>query len=199
MSAPLPIDPAQAADLVASPRWGSKIAVAENGCWVFTGAGIRNGYGQIHLGGRMVMAHRIALVAALGRDLLPGMQAGHACHDQAFAAGLCVATQADPCQHRRCVNPDHLAEQSPAQNSLSGGTIVADQAARTHCPNGHPLEGDNLRARELARGCRACLTCDRERKALMREAHLALGLTQREYRATYGSSRATAQRLLGVS
>lgn len=199
MSAPKPIDPVEAAALVASPRWTSKVQTAEDGCWRWTAAADGRGYSQIKLGGRMVKAHRVALVAALGRDLAPGMQAGHTCHDLAYAAGLCIATDASPCQHRRCVNPDHLTEQSQTQNSLGGGTIVADLAARMCCPRGHSLEGENLVPSHLVRGMRKCFTCQREREALIRAAHKSLGISRCEYRATYGSSRATAQRLLGVS
>ncbi|MFE0413609.1 HNH endonuclease signature motif containing protein [Streptomyces tendae] len=39
-------------------------------------------------------------------------------------------------------------------------------ARRTHCPNGHPLEGDNLRPDRS--GFRLCLACDRVRARVRR-------------------------------
>lgn len=45
---------------------------------------------------------------------------------------------------------------------------------KTHCPQGHPLEGDNLLTADLKRGRRGCRTChnvqmSRYRKARRRE------------------------------
>ncbi len=37
-----------------------------------------------------------------------------------------------------------------------------NNAAKTHCPQGHPLSGDNLLAADLKRGKRSCKACHRE-------------------------------------
>jgi hypothetical protein len=56
-----------------------------DGCWLWTGAPQRNGYGMFSSGSRaegtfkMGGAHPFALQQALGRPLLPGMQALHTC------------------------------------------------------------------------------------------------------------------------
>lgn len=72
---------------------------------------------------RYIGAHRVALEQRLGRELDPGEQAGHACHDKAAQEGLCLGGRS--CSHRRCVNPEHLTVQSHAENKaaspLNGG------------------------------------------------------------------------------
>lgn len=56
-----------------------------DGCWLWTGGIQRDGYGTFSSGSRaqgtfkMGRAHMFALEAALGRTLLPGMQALHTC------------------------------------------------------------------------------------------------------------------------
>lgn len=127
-----PIDPDWARNLVTSPTWTSRTAKGALGatpapgitgpCWIWTGSIMRRGgYGTIKAGTRnRTSAHRIALVAKLGRDIEPGKVAGHLCHDLAVAAGLCHPDLAatGPCYHRRCVNPDHLEEMTPKENAF---------------------------------------------------------------------------------
>lgn len=104
------------------------------------------------------MAHRRALMWHLGRPLGEGMTASHRCHDTAAEAGLCEGGPA--CFHRRCCRPDHLVEESLADNVRSSPlTIIRRNARKTHCPAGHPLEGDNLLQTRLRRGQRVCRTC----------------------------------------
>lgn len=198
----LPLDPDACKSLVTSDRWLSRITVTDDGCWI-CGYSVNNGYPSVWLG-RTLRAHRVALVAALGRDLRPGMEAGHICHDLAIADGRCRSTDAAPCDHRRCVNPEHLAEQTRRENTLAGGTINAAGAARTHCPRGHSLlAGDpdaDLRPADAALGHRACRTCsvqlNRESAAAVRAARDGLGMVHREYCALFGSSRRTAETIL---
>lgn len=195
---PRDLDPEACRALVESERWQRRITITESGCWLTSYATTRPGYAVVKVGGRSVIAHRVVLVAALGRDLLPGMQAGHGCHDRAYAAGECTATATDPCEHRRCVNPAHLAEQTPRDNVLAGGTPAADRAARAYCPAGHPLVGPeaDLVAADLRRGRRNCRRCDLACSAAVRAAHRGLGLTFRAYGSRFGWSRAVAEGIL---
>jgi len=145
-----PIDPTQAAALVTSPRWTTKTATADDGCVLWTGAKLRSGYGVININGQVLRTNRLALVAHLGRDLAPDAEAGDICHDIARANGECTPAA---CQHRACVNPHHLAEQTRTTNTRGGGS---------GCIHGHPLAADNLLNRSDGR--RECKTCHRDRE-----------------------------------
>lgn len=186
------LDVAACQDLVASARWLDKIQQADNGCLLWVGF-VHKGYGRVSVNGRAVTASRVALVAALGRDIASEKDVGHLCHDLAFAAGEC---EGGICIHRRCVNPLHLEEQSRRDNLLAG---VSANAKKTHCPRGHELVAGNLSLRALPK--RSCLKCaqerDQKRVEVIAAAHKMLGITQREYVRKYGRSLATAESILG--
>jgi hypothetical protein len=111
----------------------------KSGCWLWTAATSVKGYGQFHMGdGGLVHAHRAAWTLLVG-PIPDGATIDHLC------------------RKRACVNPDHLEPVSIGENVLRGDTITARNAAKTHCPQGHPYSGDNLRIRpDGARECRAC-------------------------------------------
>lgn len=163
-------------------RFESKVQIVwATGCMVWTAATDRDGYGQFWWRGRKVKAHRLAWVLENG-EVPDGLQLDHLC------------------RVRCCVNPDHLEPVSHRENLLRGDTLTASQVARTHCPAGHPLVDGNLVASSLARGRRACLTCDRqqsrERAALVKAAHDRLGWTQKTFVARFGESRAVLESVL---
>lgn len=193
------LDPQACQKLVASDRWLGKVDKSGD-CWLWLGCGV-TGYGQVSLAGRMLAAHRVSLVAALGRDISTGMQVSHDCHDAAALAGVCLPPPGEWCAHRRCVNPAHLSEKTALENvAASPLTQVGDRLRRTHCPRGHPLEPGNLAAGDAARGHRSCLECRRihslERGAILQDAAHSLGLSRRSYVAVYGHSKATALAVL---
>jgi hypothetical protein len=67
------------------------------------------------------------------------------------------------CRNRGCVNPAHLEAVSVAVNRArrhhARGTDLPN-GRKTHCKNGHPFAGQNLRL--LPNGNRACRCCGRE-------------------------------------
>jgi len=150
-------------------------------CRVWTGANDGWGYGQFWFGGRVVYAHRLAFALAFGDP--PGdKQVDHLC------------------RNRACVNIFHLRLVTGRENSLAGGTLNADNAARTHCPRGHELSGDNLVSSHLRRGERKCRVCDRDRArakaAAVRSAYKALGMRRAEYWALFGQSVVVARAVI---
>ena len=88
----------------------------EYGCLVWMGARHRNGYGRVCYDGKDRLVHRMVLWHKTG-ELPEGMQAGHLC-----GRG-----------HEGCVDPDHLAWQTPRENSeqiYRTGRGVWDQKER---------------------------------------------------------------------
>ena len=68
-----------------------------DGCWLWTGACERKGYGRFGHMGKVVRVHRLAYEWAHG-EIPEGMQVDHRCHQ------------------RNCVRPEHLRLASNAQN-----------------------------------------------------------------------------------
>ena len=64
------------------------------------------------------------------------------------------------CRKRSCVNPLHLDLVTPTVNTLRGNGPTAQNARKTHCNKGHPLEGENLMVDY--RGRRKCKRCQRD-------------------------------------
>jgi hypothetical protein len=109
-------------------------------CWTWLGPRDPAGYGQTPHGGRMFKAHRLAWLALVG-PIKKGLQLDHLC------------------RRRACVRPAHLNPVPQRDNTLRGIGPTARNAQKTHCANGHPLSGANLRI--TTRGTRECVECRR--------------------------------------
>lgn len=117
-----------------------------NGCWTWTSSK-SFGYGYFWLGKKRIRAHRLAYEMLVER----------------IPDGLCLDHL---CRNRACVNPDHLEAVTPTENLMRGESPAAINAAKTHCPKGHPYSGSNLL---FSSGSRRCLTCHRDRERQRRE------------------------------
>lgn len=116
-------------------KYLSRISVDDiSGCWLWTGTQNKRGYG--YLSGRKVktpLAHR-QVYGLLAGEIPPGLVLDHLCRTPI------------------CVNPAHL-DPVTQQENMRRATL-----ARTHCPAGHALCGDNVVRRRNRKG-RECRTC----------------------------------------
>lgn len=157
-------------------RVAAKIVVDQpGGCWRWTASTNKCGYGLVGWRRGSWLAHRLVytlLVGPIEADTLD-----HTCHslDPSCTAG-------DSCAHRRCVNPMHLEPASRRVNTLRGRGFATENAMKTHCPQGHPYDGDNL-VLELAGRARRCLECRRERGRRARATPEHLERQRAYYRA----------------
>ncbi len=112
------------------------------GCWLWKGARHTEGYGILKINRRDYRAHRLTYAILVG-PIPDGLELDHLCRNRAY------------------VNPEHLEAVTRKENILRGESGSARNARKTHCHNGHPLTGDNLRFKKD--GARVCLTCLRVR------------------------------------
>lgn len=177
-----PLNPDFCCQITQSEQWLSKVQPGDGGCLVWVGARNRGGYGNITAAGKVRQVHRIAYVAARGEDIPPGMPLDHLC------------------RNRACVNPDHLEVVTGRTNTLRGMNPCAENARKTHCPNGHALDDENLVsgvAKSGRRYCRKCHRIDgRRQSALISAAKNHLGLSWSQYVAAYGQSSGAAKAVL---
>lgn len=106
-------------------------------CWLWTGRLNRDGYAEMKLHGRTLMAHRVAYQELVGR-IPDGLELDHRC------------------RVRHCVNPEHLEPVTDRENSLRSDSIPAANARKTHCDHGHPFDEANTYWQGGRRHRRAC-------------------------------------------
>lgn len=115
-------------------------------CWVWTGARMPFGHGQVKRGPGLgtALVHRVTYEHEVG-PVPDGLELDHLCRVPA------------------CCNPAHLEAVTHAENVRRGIAIQRRRetaAAKTHCPSGHPYVGGNLHI--TVAGTRRCRACQRE-------------------------------------
>ena len=136
------IDDAMAQDVAV--RLMARLRV-EGECWLWTGLQHR-GYGKISLNATMEQTHVVAMFLRHGAQALAAETVNH----------LCL--------NRGCCNPDHLQFASIRENTLHGSGLAAQNAAKTHCVNGHELSPENVTHGRGGRDCRKCKRASDKRR-----------------------------------
>ena len=118
-----------------------------NGCWLWTGNILPSGYAQVRCeeDHKLRRVHRVMYELMVGH-IPDGLELDHLCHtkDKTCPGG-------STCIHRRCVHPEHL---EPVTLQVNHQRM---KGRKTHCPQGHPYVGDNIRINE--KGYQMCRTC----------------------------------------
>lgn len=125
-------------------------------CIIFEGKHRFGGYGVVNSSDGTKRAHRLAWEEKYG-PIPKGMVVDHVCHNEAAARGECIGGV--DCQHRACINTDHLRLATASENVLSGMHSVD---VKPSCPQGHSYKNPrNIMVRK--NGVRECAECNRER------------------------------------
>lgn len=126
----------------------------ENGCWLWLGAIMPNGYSTFRGG----YGHRFAFESF--RFPIPeGLEPDHLC------------------RVRHCVNPFHLEVVTHRENCLRGFGVSGINARKTHCPAGHPYDSENTHY--TPSGGRKCRICQRVKGRIWEKANFDLRTSQR--------------------
>lgn len=151
-------------------RIRAKIRPQSTGCWVWTGARTKGGYGITGVrslsrssGFTQTTAHRKVYQLLVG-PIPPGLQLDHLC------------------RVRGCVNPAHMEVVTQRENLLRSQGCAAVNARKTECNRGHPLSGQNLAVTARGRECRVCVHASQQRVNARRRTDPARLAYLREWR-----------------
>lgn len=133
----------------------------DSGCLLWTGSKDRYGYGQIRANGTMRKVHKV-MWEMFEEPVPDGLHLDH------------VAARG--CHNKHCASIAHLEPVTQRVNLLRGATLVAANAAKTHCDSDH--EFDLINTYISPGGSRQCRTChrDNERERRRRLAQVAAAL-----------------------
>lgn len=110
----------------------------KTGCWDWLGDMNQKGYGRLFYNGKKHSAHRVSFEMFNG-PISEDLEIDHVC------------------ENRKCVNPAHLQQITHRQNIRNGRLMKSRRIPKTHCPQGHPYQGDNvLWTRGGYQYCRQC-------------------------------------------
>lgn len=123
----------------------SRSVASPTGCTVWVGTRTGEGYGTVRFRGRAYSTHRMAYELARG-PIAPDFVIDHLCHTQ---DPQCPGGPS--CEHRACLDPNHLEPVTDQENARRGGNRLA------RCSRGHAWDAVNTYwSPDGYRHCRAC-------------------------------------------
>ena len=117
-------------------RFWDKVEITKS-CWNWKASKSHNGYGYFFNGIKNVRSHRFIYELFFG-NIPEKMVTDHLC------------------KNPKCVNPYHIDIVTNKDNVLRGIGITSKNKSKTHCPQGHELNGNNLYKYKNSRHCREC-------------------------------------------
>jgi len=133
-------------------RLQARVVKAADGCWVWTGALNKAGYGAIGSGTKVLRTHRVMYEHLVG-PIPDGLQLDHLC------------------RNRACCNPEHLEPVTNHENWMRGEHPVVKAIRDRVCKRGHELTDDNVYVRKS--GGILCRTCVLANNAAYRKRRAA--------------------------
>lgn len=133
----------------AMSKFFARIAIAENGCWLWTGHAKVKGYGRVKISRKNYLAHK-ALYEYIKGKVPPNLQLDHLCRT------------------RNCVNPAHLEPVTSKENSRRGHAPNMLAHFSKVCKRGHSITGQN--AKPVRPGHVQCRICNSNNDARRRAA-----------------------------
>jgi hypothetical protein len=161
----------------------TRYVIQPDGCWLWKGSTITDGYGQMCYRGKPERAHRLMYTLTYGP----------------IPAALVVMHS---CDVRHCVNPAHLSlgtQQANIRDAVDKGrphrgTLMS---RKTHCAAGHPYaetaRWEKGRRDVLKRACKVCQRIAGRRKAGWPEAFLNLPPQKLGQRPSFGMQNEVAK------
>lgn len=131
------------ADLKTLARLFSKIKVSTTNfykgvpCWEWQAGKDKDGYGKTVLNKKHWRVHRLFYTIFI-QKIPSNLVSDHLC------------------RVRNCVNPAHIEPVTQKVNTLRGEAVTAKNAQKINCPQGHPLNEDNLVNMKNGRMCKKC-------------------------------------------
>lgn len=128
-----------------------RLVPMDSGCVEWPGTAMESGYCCVGYQSRPWLIHRLLYVTFVG-PIAKGLDLHHSC------------------RNRRCVNMEHLRPVTRKEHVHLDNTFARLHALKTHCPKGHPYEGDNVLQENDREGPhRKCRTCLHERRIARRK------------------------------
>jgi hypothetical protein len=113
--------------------------VKADDCWVYP-PNETTGYSRIMHDRHRQMTHRAVYEILVG-TIPEGLQLDHLC------------------RNRACINPDHLEPVTKQENLARGNGVMAKNARKTHCKNGHEFTEQNIYRPPSRPDRRYCYMC----------------------------------------